>query len=578
MQQAGCLARHSNPDVLYQDIFDIDAFIDSMLVGGGESVPLSIELIPPALAKGLGLTHETGNSNQGSAPQQGTNKTTNQKDSKLRKTSKNGAVHGAQPPNININPASPLAGDPHPSSPNGPNFMPPPPPSTLPPSQPISGDPPTAQGCTLDPADKNNNPLPTPSPQQPSKLDQRVPEAIKNNLPVVFIADNNNNKRPDTIPDGAAQVQQQQQQQMHHHQMQQQQQAAAAAAAAAAAYQQQLQQHYAAAASGWGSPYTHYLPYYNMYNMSYPQQQCNPHLHLHHQTSNIDGAFANINNNMPPPPPVPPFCPPKGDDGVTPTSPVGLGVTEPAVKQQQQQQQQQQVQMCVPSLLPAPPLQQQQQQQQGQLQQPLLGDPTFDQHHQVQLTRMMTGLPQEFHPPLLPPPPYPPVSMGHGITINNNNNVNAVREGMGNVALLNNKDNTTNQKEGEDDDDDDEARAIKKPRLIWTAALHKRFLLAVDTCGGVDKSLPKAIMKEMGVEGLTRENVASHLQKHRMRLKKGEGEEDGGVGGGVKGEEVGHQEEEEAQQHDDDNKRKYVDNDDGDAAAEAGRPEKMMKK
>lgn len=292
MQQAGCVARHSNPDAPCQDIFNIDAFIDSMLVGGGESVPLSIELIPPALAKGLGLTHETGNSNQGSAPQQGTNKTTNQKDSKLRKTSKNGAVHGAQPPN-NVNPASPLAADPHPSSPNGPNPMPPPPPSTLPPSQPISDDPPTAQDCNLDPADGNNNPLPTPSPQQPGKLDQRVPEIIKGNLPVVVTADNNN--RSDTIPDdGAAQAQQQQQ--MHHHQMQQQ---------AAAAYQQQLQHHYAAAAaSGWGSPYTQYLPYYNMYGMGYPQQQgagaaaypyqqqqqYNPHLHLHQQTGNNNGA------------------------------------------------------------------------------------------------------------------------------------------------------------------------------------------------------------------------------------------------------------------------------------------------
>lgn len=70
---------------------------------------------------------------------------------------------------------------------------------------------------------------------------------------------------------------------------------------------------------------------------------------------------------------------------------------------------------------------------------------------------------------------------------------------------------------------DAEAQALKRPRLIWTANLHRRFLAALDKCGGVDKALPKAIMKEMDVKGLTRENVASHLQKHRMRLRKGEG-------------------------------------------------------
>ena len=71
-------------------------------------------------------------------------------------------------------------------------------------------------------------------------------------------------------------------------------------------------------------------------------------------------------------------------------------------------------------------------------------------------------------------------------------------------------------------EDGDEAHAIKRPRLIWTKALHKRFLESVDKCGGLDHALPKAIMVHMDVSGLTRENVASHLQKYRMRLKKTE--------------------------------------------------------
>ena len=40
----------------------------------------------------------------------------------------------------------------------------------------------------------------------------------------------------------------------------------------------------------------------------------------------------------------------------------------------------------------------------------------------------------------------------------------------------------------------------------------------VDACNqlGVDKAVPKRILDLMGVQGLTRENVASHLQKYRL--------------------------------------------------------------
>jgi SHAQKYF class myb-like DNA-binding protein len=81
-------------------------------------------------------------------------------------------------------------------------------------------------------------------------------------------------------------------------------------------------------------------------------------------------------------------------------------------------------------------------------------------------------------------------------------------------------------------DDGDDARAVKRPRLIWTQALHRRFLESVEKCGGLDHAHPKAIMKEMDVNGLTRENVASHMQKYRMRLKKEDGGGRVGVGGG----------------------------------------------
>ncbi|KAH7405484.1 hypothetical protein KP509_15G072200 [Ceratopteris richardii] len=66
------------------------------------------------------------------------------------------------------------------------------------------------------------------------------------------------------------------------------------------------------------------------------------------------------------------------------------------------------------------------------------------------------------------------------------------------------------------------ARTLKRPRLVWTPELHKRFVDAV-THLGVNTAVPKTIMQLMNVEGLTRENVASHLQKYRIYLKRVQG-------------------------------------------------------
>ncbi|XP_074308226.1 transcription factor PCL1-like [Silene latifolia] len=65
-------------------------------------------------------------------------------------------------------------------------------------------------------------------------------------------------------------------------------------------------------------------------------------------------------------------------------------------------------------------------------------------------------------------------------------------------------------------------RAMKRPRLVWTPQLHKRFVDVIEHLG-IDKAVPKTIMEMMNVEGLTRENVASHLQKYRLYLKRVEG-------------------------------------------------------
>ncbi|XP_065859478.1 putative two-component response regulator ARR21 [Euphorbia lathyris] len=62
-------------------------------------------------------------------------------------------------------------------------------------------------------------------------------------------------------------------------------------------------------------------------------------------------------------------------------------------------------------------------------------------------------------------------------------------------------------------------RRPKKPKVVWTGALHCRFLKAI-LYFGLEKSVPRKILEFMNVEGLRRENVASHLQKYRIFLKK----------------------------------------------------------
>ena len=59
----------------------------------------------------------------------------------------------------------------------------------------------------------------------------------------------------------------------------------------------------------------------------------------------------------------------------------------------------------------------------------------------------------------------------------------------------------------------------KKPRLVWTPELHMRFMNAVNHLG-IKNAVPKTILQLMNVEGMTRENVASHLQKYRLYLKR----------------------------------------------------------
>ncbi|PRQ39350.1 putative response regulator and transcription factor RR-B-type family [Rosa chinensis] len=80
-----------------------------------------------------------------------------------------------------------------------------------------------------------------------------------------------------------------------------------------------------------------------------------------------------------------------------------------------------------------------------------------------------------------------------------------------------------NSKKRKDEDDDaedrDDTSTLKKPRVVWSVELHQQFVGAVNQLG-IDKAVPKKILELMNVPGLTRENVASHLQKYRLYLRR----------------------------------------------------------
>ncbi|CAK8569957.1 unnamed protein product [Lathyrus sativus] len=82
-----------------------------------------------------------------------------------------------------------------------------------------------------------------------------------------------------------------------------------------------------------------------------------------------------------------------------------------------------------------------------------------------------------------------------------------------------NEDDEEEENDDDDDDDDNEDPSQKKPRVVWNAELHRLFVSAVNQLG-IDKAVPKKILDLMNIEKLTRENVASHLQKYRLYLKR----------------------------------------------------------
>ncbi|CAI9098907.1 OLC1v1035639C1 [Oldenlandia corymbosa var. corymbosa] len=95
-----------------------------------------------------------------------------------------------------------------------------------------------------------------------------------------------------------------------------------------------------------------------------------------------------------------------------------------------------------------------------------------------------------------------------------------LQTGSGDQSGKLNKKRQNEEDEGEENgNENDDPTTQKKPRVVWSIELHRKFVAAVHQLG-IEKAVPKRILDLMNVEGLTRENVASHLQKYRLYLKR----------------------------------------------------------
>ncbi|CAN6466785.1 unnamed protein product [Victoria cruziana] len=107
----------------------------------------------------------------------------------------------------------------------------------------------------------------------------------------------------------------------------------------------------------------------------------------------------------------------------------------------------------------------------------------------------------------------------HGHVGEETDYASSVHEGSDGNWKVQRKRKESKDEEVDVEQENEDPAASKKPRVVWTAELHQQFINAVNQLG-IEKAVPKRILELMNVPGLTRENVASHLQKFRLYLKK----------------------------------------------------------
>ncbi|CAL9132158.1 unnamed protein product [Musa acuminata var. zebrina] len=73
---------------------------------------------------------------------------------------------------------------------------------------------------------------------------------------------------------------------------------------------------------------------------------------------------------------------------------------------------------------------------------------------------------------------------------------------------------------GEEKEKEGQSQPHRKARRCWSPELHQRFLHALKQLGGSHVATPKQIRELMKVDGLTNDEVKSHLQKYRLHNRR----------------------------------------------------------
>ncbi|KAJ6853642.1 myb family transcription factor EFM-like [Iris pallida] len=80
--------------------------------------------------------------------------------------------------------------------------------------------------------------------------------------------------------------------------------------------------------------------------------------------------------------------------------------------------------------------------------------------------------------------------------------------------------NSTTETNVEEEKEKKGQSSQRKARRCWSQELHRRFLNVLDQLGGSHAATPKQIRDLMKVDGLTNDEVKSHLQKYRLHTRR----------------------------------------------------------
>ncbi|MFQ6638366.1 hypothetical protein Gotur_015165 [Gossypium turneri] len=100
---------------------------------------------------------------------------------------------------------------------------------------------------------------------------------------------------------------------------------------------------------------------------------------------------------------------------------------------------------------------------------------------------------------------------------------NSGRTGNGGALVEQGKGTSCNAAEGQTTNGNtntNTGQPHRKARRCWSPDLHRRFVNALQMLGGSQVATPKQIRELMKVEGLTNDEVKSHLQKYRLHTRR----------------------------------------------------------